>query len=118
MGMIICEDHGRTGIRTGILEEICQKVLNDTPILQEELSYIIVDYYDGKIFMFSNKYIVTKKFKEESELNDYYKVSTEEEDALLHEKLQSNIGVLCGKCFDEYLKKYNINIDSLGDLQK
>jgi hypothetical protein len=114
MGMIICEDHGRTGIRTGILEQICQKVLDDTPISQEELSYILVDYYDNKKFMFSNRYIVTKKFKEESKLNDYYKVTTEEEDRLLYKKLGSNIGVLCGKCFDEYLKKYNIIIDSEG----
>ena len=112
MGMIVCEIHGRTGIRTGILEQICQKVLDDTPITQEEVSYILVDYYDNKKFMFSNKYIVTKKFKEVSKLNDYYKISTEEEDALLHDRLGANIGVLCGKCFDEYLKKYNINIDS------
>jgi hypothetical protein len=63
MGMILCENHGRTGIRTGILEQICQKVLDDIPITQEELSYILVDYYDNETFMFTNKYILTKKFK-------------------------------------------------------
>jgi hypothetical protein len=112
MGMIICENHGKTGIKTGILEQICQKVLDDIPILQEELSYINVDYYDNKEFMFSNKYIVTKKFKKESNLNDYYKVTSEEEDEALYKRLGANIGVLCGKCFDEYLKKFNIDIDA------
>ena len=111
MGMILCEDHGRTGIRTGILEQICQKVLDDIPITQEELSYILVEYYDNETFMFTNKYIVTKKFKKESNLNVYYKVSTEEEAALLYNKLGSNTSAICGKCFEEYLKKYNINID-------
>ena len=110
MGMIICEDHGRTGIITGILEQICQKVLNDIPITQEELSFILVDYYDNETFMFTNKYIVSKKFKKESNLDDYYKVSTEEQDALLYKKLGSNTSALCGKCFDEYLKRYNIHI--------
>ena len=61
MGMIVCEIHGRTGIRTGILEQICQKVLDDTPITQEEVSYILVDYYDNKKFMFFEQIYCNKK---------------------------------------------------------
>lgn len=110
MGMIICEKHGRTGIRTGILEEICQKVLNDTPITQNELSYIVIDYFDKNDFLFTNKYIVTKSFKKELNLDDYYKISTVEEERIF-KKIGSNIGVLCGKCFDEYLTKYKIKIE-------
>ena len=111
MGMIICENHGRTGIRTGILEEICQRVLNDTPIAQDELSYIVIDYFDKNDFLFTNKYIVTKSFKKALKLDDYYKISTEEDDKRMFKKIGSNIGVLCGKCFEEYLKKYNIKIE-------
>jgi len=112
MGMIICEEHGGTGIITGILEEICQKVLNDERISQDELSYILIDCFDKNDFLFANKYIVTKNFKISQNLDDYYRITTEEEEERLSKKIGANIGVLCGKCFSEYLDKYNLIIDS------
>jgi hypothetical protein len=110
MGMVICKKHGRTGVRIDLLDEICKKILSDEPIDQQILSFIHVEYFDKKELLFDTTYIVTKKFKEERNLGNYYKISTEEEEGLLNRKFGDYLGAICGKCFDEYVERYNINL--------
>jgi hypothetical protein len=117
MGMVICKKHGRTGVRIDVLDEICKKILTDKPIDQEMLSFIHVEYFDNKELLFDTNYIVTKRFKEERNLEDYYKISTDKEQELLNRKLGNSIGAICGKCFDEYLERYNLSIARQGDTQ-
>lgn len=108
MGIIICKKHGRTGIVTGVLKEICQKMLNDDPINQYELTTILVEYYDEEELLFTDKYLVTIDFKRKYDLDDYYKICSDEEEDLLLKPIASEIGAICGQCYKEYILKHNI----------
>ena len=110
MGIIICEKHGRTGIVTGVLKEICQKMLNDELLNQDELTTILIDYYDGKKLLFNEKYLITADFKKKLKLKDHYKISTDEEEEIFIKPMASEMGAICGKCYEEYLLRHDIKI--------
>jgi hypothetical protein len=114
MGIILCEQHVRTGIVIDILEEICNKILNDESLNQDELTTVIVDYFDGEELFFSDKYLLTTKFKSGFDLKDYYKISSEEDEALIFKLIESRMGAICGKCYEEYMDRHNIKIDLWG----
>ncbi len=111
MGIILCEDHGRTGIKTGVLDEICTKILNDEHIDQEVFATIVIDYFDGGELLVSDKYLVTKDFKKKNNVRDHYKIYSDEDEKILLKPFRSRIGVICGKCYEEYLKRHGINVD-------
>ena len=111
MGIITCEKHGRTGIVKGILKEICQKMLNDELLNQDELTIIIIDYYDGEELLFNEKYLVTTDFKNKLKLKDNYKISTDEEEELFIKPMASEMGAICGKCYEEYLLRHDIKLE-------
>lgn len=110
MGMVICEKHGRTGIAIGILNEICDKIVNDERISQNVLRTIVIEYYDEDELLVSHRYLVTDDFKEAYKLKDYYKIKSDEEDEQIFKPIDPFIGAICGKCFEEYLFKYNLQI--------
>jgi hypothetical protein len=110
MGMIICEKHGMTGISINILKDICEKILENEPIAQEELATILVDYYDEDTFLITDRYLVTNDFKREYQLRGYYKISSDEEDQRLWRPIAPMMGGLCGKCYKEYLAEHNIKV--------
>ena len=111
MGIIECNKHGRTGIVTGVLDEICRKILNDEYIDHEEFATVVIDYFDGDELLVSDIYLVTKEFKKKYNIRGHYKISSDQDEELLLEPFRSKIGVICGKCYEEYLKRHSINID-------
>jgi hypothetical protein len=111
MGIILCEDHGRTGVVTGVLDEICTKILNDENIDQEEFATIVIDYFDGEELLVSDTYLVTNDFRKKNNVKDHYKICSEEDEQILLKPFKSRIGVICGKCYEEYLKRHGINVD-------
>jgi hypothetical protein len=111
MGIILCEDHGRTGIMTGVLDEICVKMLKDEYIDPTDFATVAIDYFDGDELLFSDKYLVTKEFKKKYEVRDHYEIYSDEDEEHLLKPFKSKIGVICGKCYEDYLKRHGIDTD-------
>lgn len=111
MGIIICDKHGRTGIITGILKDICKKMSDNANLKQSELATIIVDYYDEGELLFSDKYLVTTEFKDNLCLDNHYKIYSEEDENLILKRVRQKMGAMCGKCYEEYLKRHKLKVD-------
>jgi hypothetical protein len=110
MGMVICEKHGLTGIAIGILNEICDKIVNDEPISQNILRTVVIEYFVEDELLISHRYLITDNFKRAYKLAAHYKIKSDEEDERIFKPIDPFIGAICGKCFEEYLLKYNLQI--------
>ena len=110
MGLIICDKHGEQGIVINIEDDICRKILADTPLTNEELCVIKAVFYDDdETFLMDVNYLVSIQTKESLNLMEYFEIRTEEEDEKFLGKMSSKMGAVCGQCLNEY--KFRKDID-------
>lgn len=109
MGLIICNKHGEQGIVINIEDQICRKILADTPMSDEDLYVIKVLFYDDEEFLMDMNYLISKEMKEDLNLIEVYEVQNEEEDSEFLRKISPRMGIVCGQCLQEY--RYRTNIE-------
>jgi len=104
MGIIICPKHGTSGIAICIEKAICHKILQNIPVQDNELAVIRIEVFDfdRETFVTNLNHLITKKLKEERDLQDYYKIVTEDEFEQLDTKM--DVGATCVKCFEEFAR--------------
>ena len=110
MGLIICEKHGEQGIAINIEDEICRKILADTPISDVDLCVIKVLFYDNEEFLMDMNYLMTTEMKDTLNLMEVHEVQNEEEDSEFLRRLSPRMGILCGQCLKEYKYRKNIEV--------
>lgn len=105
MGLILCDKHGQQGIAINIQNEICDSILANEPLSDEDLQIIKVLFFDEGEPLMDMNYIVTKSLKEEFALKDLYEIREEIEEETLISPFTSKMGIVCGQCLNEYKYK-------------
>ena len=111
MGIIICNKHGKKGIKINIDKKIIDNIHSGVNIKEEDLVIVTVELFDELDFLLEYKILFRKDTFVENKLKYFYKISNEleeEEELLPVEGLLSGV---CGECYFEYMKNNNININ-------
>jgi len=108
MGLILCEKHGQTGLINHISKDICEKVINDEP-LQADIKIVLINLFDENEFLCTITNHISSTLVAKHKLLEKYIIHNEKEELALEEHFPKLSG-LCGKCFREYINKYNINL--------
>ena len=124
MGIVICKIHGKVGIKPFIDMEITNniKLENQGLFFKKEkkifvvTSQYIIDEFE-EMESFKIKYYISEKNMNKYKLDDFYMLTTDEDEDKFNKIIPELSGV-CGKCFTEYIKKYNIEIiEHIEDLE-
>lgn len=108
MGMIICKKHGKRLVGMNIQQEICEKLLKNDPLKDDDLSVIKMLYYDDDKLLLHMSYLVTKALKKQLRLRDVYHIKDDFEDEQPRKLLELRMSAICNQCLDEYEYKDDI----------
>lgn len=110
MSLILCEKHGQTGVINHISKDICEKIINDDP-LQDDIKIVLIDLFDKNDFLYTITNYISSTLVAKHKLLEKYIIHNEEEEIILDKNFPKLSG-LCGKCFREYVNKYNIYLSN------
>ena len=116
MGMIICEVHGMTGIEPFIDAQIANNIMLDyqgLPLEEEKNIFLVIlqlifDESEG-IESFNLHYYISEKNIHKYKLKHSYSITTDEDEDKFN-RMTPEFSGICGKCFEDYIQKYNIEI--------
>ena len=110
MGIMICAQHGKQGIRINIDKEIVKDIDFDKAIQEEDLIIVTVSFYDKTEFLYEERRLLKKDTFVRNKLKHSYIIREEEEEKELI-SLDALLTGICGKCYSEYMSKHNISIE-------
>lgn len=110
MGLIICQKHGETGVIPFISKGLWQIAKQNTKIDCDKIKVITIAIKIDQETSFSLKYYFTKDEFDLFSLDDYYSISTDEEDEKVTKIFHDKTRPMCGDCFKEYLESIRCGI--------
>jgi len=115
MGIVKCKVHGETGIKPFIDRKIIDMVVLNYQglLLEKNIEKKIFLVTEQCIFdeteSFNINYYIAEMTMRKNKLKQLYIISSDEEEDEFHKIIPQTSGT-CGKCFEEYIEKYNIEI--------
>lgn len=111
MGIIICEKHGRQGIKINVEKSIVDIILADVPLTEADLVVVTIAFFDNADFLYEEKILLKKSTFIAHKFKSAYTIANELEEAQIMPPLNELLTGICGKCYSEYMFKHLINID-------
>lgn len=109
MGIIICEKHGRQGIKINIEKSIVDNILADISLTEADLVVVTIAFFDNAYFLYEDKILLKKPTFIAHEFTDTYTITNELEEAQIMPHLNKLLTGVCGKCYSEYMLKHQIS---------
>jgi len=116
MGIVICKLHGEIGVKPFIDVKIANNIMLDyqgLPLEKEKNIFLVIVQYifneSEGIESFNLNYYISEKNIHKYKLKHLYLITTDEEEDKFDRMIPELSGV-CGKCFEDYIQKYNIEI--------
>ncbi len=116
MGIVRCKVHGEVGVNPWIDEKIVNNIRFDyqgLPPEKEKKIFVVtlqcVFDESEEMEVFNINHYISEENIYKYKLKHLYRISTEEEEAKFDKKIPQ-LGVTCGKCFEDYIEKYNIEV--------
>ena len=107
MGIISCIKHGVCGLTPSVSVDICNDLLNGGSGGIRDIYLVIVRVFDGEEHLYDQVNYISCELVDLHKLNRVYEIHNEAEEARINSFFPKT-SVVCGKCFEEYIKGKNL----------